>query len=48
MRNKFSKSMMVISIIIIPVLLFCASTKEKQVVSKDAQFNYCRGGRLLF
>lgn len=38
MRNKLCKSMMLISIIIIPILFSWATTQQKQVESKDAQF----------
>jgi tetratricopeptide (TPR) repeat protein len=43
MRNKMSKSMMVISIIIIPLLFSCATTQQKQSESRDAEFYLNRG-----
>ena len=43
MRNESYKSMMVISIIIIPILLSCASTQQKQTESTDAEFYLNRG-----
>jgi len=43
MRNKSYKSMMVISMIIIPILLSCASTQQKQSEPRDAQFYFNRG-----
>jgi tetratricopeptide (TPR) repeat protein len=42
MKNKSCKSM-VISIIIIPILLSCASTQQKQSEPRDAQFYLNRG-----
>ncbi len=43
MRNKLRKFMVLISIIIIPILLSCATTQQKQVESKDANFYFNRG-----
>jgi len=43
MRNKLGKSMMVITIIIIPLLFSCASTQRKQSESKGADFYNKRG-----
>jgi tetratricopeptide (TPR) repeat protein len=43
MRNESHKSMMVISIIIIPILFSCASTQQKQSEPKDADFYFNRG-----
>jgi len=42
MRNKLCKSMMLISIIFIPILFSCASTQQKQSESRDAEFYYNR------
>ena len=43
MRNKLCKSMMVISIIIIPMLFSCATTQQKQAEARDADFYINRG-----
>ena len=43
MRNKLSKSTMLILIIIIPILFSCASTQQKQTESTDAEFYLNRG-----
>jgi len=42
MRNKLYKSMIVILVIFTPILFSCASTQQKQVESKDAQFYFNR------
>ncbi len=43
MTNKSYKSMMLISIIIISILFSCATTRQKQSESKDANFYNSRG-----
>jgi len=43
MRSKLCKSIVVISIILMPILLSCATTQQKQKESRDADFYFDQG-----